>query len=82
METVNVKRVYEPRSRGDGERVLVDRLWPRGLRKEAAGIDIWAKDIAPTTSLRLWFDHRADRFDIFKRRYREELKANPANDTF
>ncbi|WP_349253827.1 DUF488 domain-containing protein [Bradyrhizobium sp. CB2312] len=78
MGSIEIKRVYEPRSRGDGERILVDRLWPRGLRKADAAIDLWIKDIAPTPSLRTWFDHRADRFDAFQRRYREELKSNPA----
>jgi uncharacterized protein YeaO (DUF488 family) len=56
----------------------VDRLWPRGLRKDAASLDLWSKDIAPTTSLRTWFDHRADRFAEFKQRYRDQLKSNPA----
>jgi uncharacterized protein YeaO (DUF488 family) len=78
MRSIGIKRVYEPRSGGDGERILVDRLWPRGLRKRDAYIDCWKKDIAPTPSLRIWFDHRADRFSVFGRRYREELKANPA----
>jgi uncharacterized protein YeaO (DUF488 family) len=78
MASIEIKRVYEPRSRGDGERILIDRLWPRGLRKEDAHIDLWEKNIAPTPSLRIWFDHRADRFDEFRRRYREELKSNPA----
>jgi uncharacterized protein YeaO (DUF488 family) len=78
MASIEVKRIYEPRSRGDGERILVDRLWPRGLRRENARIDLWEKNIAPTPSLRIWFDHRADRFNVFKRRYREELKSNPA----
>jgi uncharacterized protein YeaO (DUF488 family) len=78
MASIEIKRVYEPYSHGDGERILVDRLWPRGLRKEDARIDIWKKDIAPTPSLRIWFDHRADHFNVFRRRYREELKSNPA----
>jgi uncharacterized protein YeaO (DUF488 family) len=78
MASIEIKRAYEPRSLRDGKRILVDRLWPRGLRKEDARIDIWEKDIAPSTSLRSWFDHRADRFDVFKRRYREELRSNPA----
>ena len=77
MASIEIKRVYEPRSRNDGERILVDRLWPRGLRKTEAAIDIWKKDVAPTPSLRKWFDHRADRFTVFTRRYREELKTNP-----
>jgi uncharacterized protein YeaO (DUF488 family) len=76
--SIEVKRVYEPRFQRDGERILVDRLWPRGLRKEDAGIDLWKNDIAPTPSLRIWLDHRADRFTRFRRRYREELKSNPA----
>jgi uncharacterized protein YeaO (DUF488 family) len=78
MASIEIKRVYEPHVRGDGERILVDRLWPRGLRKEDAHIDLWKKEIAPTPSLRVWFDHRADRFDEFRRSYREELKSNPA----
>jgi uncharacterized protein YeaO (DUF488 family) len=78
MASIEIKRVYEPHSRNDGERILIDRLWPRGLRKEDAHIDLWEKNIAPTPSLRTWFDHRADRFNEFKRRYREELKSNPA----
>jgi uncharacterized protein YeaO (DUF488 family) len=78
MASIEIKRVYEPRCSGDGERILVDRLWPRGLRKTEAAIDLWKKDIAPTPSLRTWFGHRADRFNLFKRRYREELKSNPA----
>src|ERR1700710_1349070 len=69
MASIEIKRVYEPRSRDDGERILVDRLWPRGLRKESAHINLWEKNIAPTPSLRTWFDHRADRFAEFKRRY-------------
>jgi uncharacterized protein YeaO (DUF488 family) len=78
MTTIVTKRAYDPPSPKDGMRVLVDRLWPRGLRKDAAALDLWAKDIAPTPRLRTWFDHRADRFTEFKRRYRAELKANPA----
>jgi uncharacterized protein YeaO (DUF488 family) len=78
MGSIEIKRVYEPCSRGDGERILVDRLWPRGLRKTDAAIDRWEKDIAPTPLLRAWFGHRADRFSEFKRRYREQLKLNPA----
>src|SRR4051794_20709866 len=78
MTLIGIKRVYEPSSRGDGERILVDRLWPRGLRKTEAAIDLWKNDVAPTPSLRKWFGHRADRFSVFKLRYREELKSNPA----
>ncbi len=78
MAAIEIKRIYKPRSPGDGERILVDRLWPRGLRKDEASIDLWSKDIAPTPSLRIWFDHRADRFIEFKQRYRDELRSNPA----
>ena len=75
---IETKRVYDPPSDKDGMRILVDRLWPRGLRKEAAALDLWAKDVAPTPELRKWFDHRPDRFADFKHRYRDELKSNPA----
>lgn len=78
MSLILIKRVYEPHSLADGVRILVDRLWPRGLRKEDAFIEFWNKDIAPTPSLRVWFDHRADRFTEFKQRYRDELRSNPA----
>jgi uncharacterized protein YeaO (DUF488 family) len=78
MASIEIKRAYEPPSPKDGKRILVDRLWPRGVRKEAAALDLWSKDIAPTTALRKWFDHRPDRFAEFKQRYRDELKSNPA----
>jgi uncharacterized protein YeaO (DUF488 family) len=78
MPTFVIKRAYDPPSRQDGVRILVDRLWPRGLRKDAAALDLWAKDLAPSPALRKWFDHRPERFAEFKRRYRDELKANPA----
>jgi uncharacterized protein YeaO (DUF488 family) len=73
-----IKRAYDPPSRRDGVRILVDRLWPRGLRKAATALDLWAKDVAPSPALRKWFDHRPERFAEFKRRYRKELKANSA----
>jgi uncharacterized protein YeaO (DUF488 family) len=78
MASIEIKRAYEPPSPKDGKRILVDRLWPRGVRKDKAALDLWSKDIAPTTPLRVWFDHRPDRFAEFKRRYRDELKSNPA----
>jgi uncharacterized protein YeaO (DUF488 family) len=78
MATVVIKRAYDPPSGRDGIRILVDRLWPRGLRKDTAALDLWAKDLAPTPSLRKWFDHRPERFAEFKRRYRDELKGNHA----
>ena len=74
---IRVKRTYEPPARGDGRRVLVERLWPRGMKKEALAADAWLKDVAPSTQLRKWFDHRVERWDEFRRRYRDELKAHP-----
>jgi uncharacterized protein YeaO (DUF488 family) len=71
---VRIKRVYEARSEQDGRRILVDRLWPRGLTKERAAIDLWLKDIAPSTELRKWFGHDVDRWKEFQKRYRAELK--------
>jgi uncharacterized protein YeaO (DUF488 family) len=73
-----IKRVYEKPSAGDGFRVLVDRLWPRGVSKVAAELDLWLKDVAPTPGLRVWFDHDPARFDEFAARYRAELDHNPA----
>ena len=73
MGTIKIKRIYDDPSEKDGYRVLVDRLWPRGVSKEDAKIDEWDKDLAPSTDLRKWFDHRADRFDEFSTLYREEL---------
>ncbi len=78
MPSIRIKRVYERPSPEDGVRILIDRLWPRGLSKQAAALDHWCKDIAPSPELRMWFDHRENRFDEFKQRYRLELKANPA----
>jgi len=71
------KRVYEPASGADGTRILVDRLWPRGLRKEDAAIDYWFKDLAPSTALRQWFDHDVERWTEFRKRYRAELAEQP-----
>jgi uncharacterized protein YeaO (DUF488 family) len=73
-----VARVYDPVPEDGGFRVLVDRLWPRGLSKEAARVDAWLKDIAPTTGLRKWFDHDPEKWDEFRRRYFAELDANPS----
>jgi uncharacterized protein YeaO (DUF488 family) len=78
MTTIAIKRVYDPPAPGDGMRILVDRLWPRGVRKDDAALDLWAKEIAPSPSLRTWFDHRPERFAEFKRRYRAEFDTNPA----
>jgi len=73
---LKVKRAYEKPEKEDGKRILVDRLWPRGLTKEKASIDLWLKDIAPTTELRKWFGHDPDKWKEFKRRYHQELKNN------
>jgi uncharacterized protein YeaO (DUF488 family) len=71
---VRIGRVYDPPSAGDGARVLVDRIWPRGLRKDAARLDEWAKDAAPSTELRTWYGHDPAKFDEFRRRYVAELQ--------
>jgi uncharacterized protein YeaO (DUF488 family) len=73
---IQVKRVYDPPDRNDGARVLVDRLWPRGARKETVELTAWLKDIAPSAELRRWFGHDPARFAEFSRRYRSELSAN------
>lgn len=70
---VRVRRAYDPPEPGDGQRVLVDRLWPRGLSKQRAHLDEWCKDVAPSTELRQWYGHDPDRFPEFARRYRAEL---------
>jgi uncharacterized protein YeaO (DUF488 family) len=71
--TIHVRRVYDPPGEHDGYRVLVDRLWPRGLSAEAAEVDLWLRGVAPTTSLRKWYGHRIDRWPDFQVRYRYEL---------
>jgi uncharacterized protein YeaO (DUF488 family) len=77
-----IKRIYDEPAAPDGYRVLVDRLWPRGVSKARAQLDEWAKDIAPTTELRTWFGHEAAHFDEFAQRYRAELDANPTVERF
>jgi len=67
------KRVYEPAAKDDGYRVLVDRLWPRGLTKEKAGVDLWLKEVAPSSELRNWFKHDPEKWPEFQKRYRAEL---------
>ncbi|GGY01301.1 DUF488 domain-containing protein [Streptomyces hiroshimensis] len=71
---VRVGRVYDPPEEADGSRVLVDRIWPRGLRKDAAALDEWCKDVAPSTELRTWYGHDPALFEEFERRYRAELR--------
>jgi len=75
---IRIKRSYEPREKSDGRRILVERLWPRGMRKESLAADAWMKDVAPSTKLRQWFGHRPERWPEFRRRYRAELDAGPA----
>ena len=72
-QRIRVRRVYDAPSPQDGARVLVDRVWPRGLRKDAARLDEWAKDVAPSTELRTWYQHDPAKFDEFRRRYTAEL---------
>lgn len=74
--TVLIKRVYEPAAAEDGFRVLVDRLWPRGVTKERAHVDLWLKEVAPSTDLRHWFHHEERLFEEFAARYRAELEAD------
>ena len=78
MGQVDIKRVYEQAADEDGIRVLVDRLWPRGVSKERAALSGWLKDVAPSPDLRRWWHHDPDRFEEFARRYRTELDDNPA----
>ncbi|MGI6107846.1 MAG: DUF488 domain-containing protein [Lachnospiraceae bacterium] len=79
---LKILRVYELKPDSEGYRVLIDRLWPRGLRREALEPFVWAKDIAPSNELRKWFGHESDRFEEFSRKYREELENNPQADRF
>lgn len=73
---IKIKRTYEPSARGDGRRILVERLWPRGMKKEVLKLDAWVKEVAPKTKLRQWFDHEVERWEEFRRRYRKELDTN------
>ena len=74
---IKLKRAYEAPSPDDGTRILVDRLWPRGISKEKAALDQWMKEIAPSTELRKWFDHDPKRWTEFRRRYAEEVREHP-----
>ena len=80
MADIRVRRVYEDPCEADGTRVLVDRIWPRGMRKEVAHIDHWAKDVAPSTELRTWYGHDPAKFDEFRERYIAELAAPQSRD--
>src|SRR5262249_43463186 len=73
-----IKRVYEPPAPSDGQRILVDRLWPRGLKKADAKLDRWMKEVAPSTALRSWFGHKPERFAEFRKRYAREVATTPA----
>jgi uncharacterized protein YeaO (DUF488 family) len=75
---VRAKRIYEPKSKDDGFRILVERLWPRGFTKEKARLDLWLKDIAPSQELRKWYSHDPEKWSEFKRKYKAELKNNRA----
>jgi uncharacterized protein YeaO (DUF488 family) len=78
--TIKIKRAYEPFDKMDGFRVLVDRLWPRGVTKKDAHIDLWMKDIAPSIALRKWFNHEPEKWEAFSKSYRAELKKSGAVD--
>lgn len=74
---LHLKRAYDAPERSDGKRILVDRLWPRGLSKEKASVDLWLKEIAPSTELRRWYGHKPERWEEFRRRYFSELDKLP-----
>lgn len=75
--SIGIKRIYESAEVSDGKRILVDRLWPRGVSRERARLDGWMKDIAPSTELRIWFGHESEKFDAFAVQYRHELETDP-----
>jgi uncharacterized protein YeaO (DUF488 family) len=77
MMRLRIKRVYEPKEDGDGQLVLVDRIWPRGVRKDELGDTIWLKELGPSTGLRQWFGHRPERWTEFRKRYWAELDRSP-----
>lgn len=82
MNKLCCKRIYETSAETDGFRILVDRLWPRGIKKEKADVDLWAKEIAPSNELRKWFSHDPEKYDEFKELYIKELKSNPQSQKF
>ena len=75
---ISIKRAYEPAEKSDGKRILIDRLWPRGLTKEKVAANLWIKNVAPSTELRKWFGHDPDKWVEFQERYKAELMKNPA----
>lgn len=74
---IHTKRIYDPAEKDDGQRILVDRLWPRGVTKERAALDLWLKEIAPSTELRQWFAHDPAKWEGFRKKYRQELAQEP-----
>lgn len=82
MNKLCCKRIYETPAETDGFRILVDRLWPRGIKKEKADINLWAKEIAPSNELRKWFSHDPEKYDEFKELYTKELNSNPQSQEF
>lgn len=79
MKSITIKRIYEDPSKDDGYRILVDRIWPRGVSKEDAKLDDWDQEIAPTAELRKWFNHEDDKFEEFSKKYQKELKDKKEN---
>ena len=78
---IQIKRIYLPADKSDGFRILIDRLWPRGLSKKLAKVDLWLKEISPSPALRKWFAHDATKFNVFREKYKSELASNPAFET-
>lgn len=78
MSQIQIKRIYEPADESDGFRILVDRLWPRGVKKESAHLDVWLKEAGPSNELRKWFNHDPEKWEAFKKKYRDELKKSAA----
>ena len=78
MDEILCKRIYDPTESSDGYRILVDRLWPRGIKKETAAVDLWSRNTAPTNELRKWFAHIPERYEEFTVRYIQELSINPS----
>lgn len=78
MADIKIKRIYDEPAKTDGVRILVDRLWPRGVSKEAARLDAWMKEVAPSPDLRTWFGHKPEKFEAFSKKYTAELAQNPA----
>jgi uncharacterized protein YeaO (DUF488 family) len=78
MPSVKIKRIYAPVEESDGFRILVDRLWPRGIKKESSNVDVWLKEVAPSAELRKWFCHDPEKWETFIKEYKSELKQSPA----